>query len=334
MTFGKMLLSTLMIFSGALAHAEAAAPVKVRWLIAHEPIDAFRRAAKTFAERLAKESNGNMTLEVLTPKDVGSKTGNMNAKDIFRLLNEGKVELSQTVTTGIGTIEPKFFVLDLPFLFKDHEHASKVLDGKIGQNLLASLEKSHVRGLAFTYSGGFRVVPTTNRAIDTTESFKGMRVRTSNSPVAQETLRLLGAKPVPMFIDGAKEALEENKVDGAETTYVRIDSVAGPNTKFINNTQHSLFLTSILASSKFFNSLSPANQAALERAAMAAAKVEREDSIADGEKLKNEYIKKGVKVIDLPAAEMAKMEKQLQPVYKKFGPQFGTMVEDIVAAQK
>ena len=335
-SFVIVALSTLLFIGNSFADTAsnlAPKPIKVRWLIAHEPIDAFRRAAKTFSAELSKESHGQMTLEILTPKDFGSSE-NMNPKKIFRLLRSGQVELSQTVTTGVGSIEPKFFVLDLPFLFKSHEHASRVLDGAIGHQLLASLDKTQVHGLAFTYSGGFRVVPSSNRAIHSADDFKGLNVRTTNSPVAQETLRLLGAKPVPMGINATKSALESNNVDAAETTYIRIPNVASDNTKFINETHHSLFLTAILASRKFYDSLSEENRGALSRAALSAAKIERQDSVDDGEKAKAAFQKKGVEIVEMSAANRTIFENRLQPVYKTFEGTLGKdLIQSILAQQ-
>jgi TRAP-type C4-dicarboxylate transport system substrate-binding protein len=47
--------------------------------------------------------------------------------------------------------------LDMPFIFEDHDHATRVLEGEVGEFLLNKItEKSNVRGMAFTYSGGFR----------------------------------------------------------------------------------------------------------------------------------------------------------------------------------
>lgn len=309
-------------------------PITVKWLIAHEPVDAFTRAAKIFSAELEKESQGELKLEVLTPKDVGFHRGSMPIKKIFALLKSGKVQLSQTVTTGVGEIEPKFFVLDLPFLFRDHDHAQKVLDGEIGKSLLASLDGKMVRGLAFTYSGGFRVVPSTSVAINKWADFKGLKVRTSTSPVAQETLRQLGAEAVPIPINDSQTALNTNTVEAAETTYVRIKSVIGDNTKFLNETQHSLFLTALLVSSEFYNSLSKKNQEILQKVAMRAAKIEREDSVADGERLKMEYKKKGVQIVEMDPAAREDMKKHLQPVYEKFEPKLGKkLVQDILAAR-
>jgi TRAP-type transport system periplasmic protein len=47
--------------------------------------------------------------------------------------------------------------LDLPFVFADHDHATRVFEGEVGEELLNKItETSNVRGMAFTYSGGFR----------------------------------------------------------------------------------------------------------------------------------------------------------------------------------
>jgi len=336
-TFGTLVYSGLVLGSGFSASAVEAAPgskpMKVRWLLAHQPADAFRRAAKTFNEQLKRETNGEMEIVVLEPKDVGSKTDNMDPRQIFDLLAKGDVELSQTVTTGIGTIEPNFYVLDLPFLFKNHEHASRVLEGKIGNKLLASLEKNKLRGLAFTYSGGFRVIPSTQRPISSVKDFMGLRVRTTNSPVAQATLKEVGAVPVPLTLEQGQDALNEGEVDAAEATYIRVSSVIGDRSKFLNETEHSLFLTTILASNRFLERLTPAQRAALERSALAAARIEREDSVADGKRVRAEFEKNGVKVVRMSAAEEKMFRAKMKPVYQKFTPLFGKPLIDAIRAE-
>lgn len=322
---------------GAVAYAanseKTVKPVKVRWLLAHQPIDAFRRAAKSFAQELNKETNGQLELVLLEPKDVGSKTDNVEPKRIFELLANGDVELSQTVTTGIGEIEPDFWALDLPFLFKDHKHASRVLDGKVGGKLLASLEKRHIHGLAFTYSGGFRIIPSTSTALRSVEDFQGLKVRTTNSPVAQATLRMLGATPVPLSLEEGQTALNSGSIEAAETTYIRVNSVIGDNSKYLNDTGHSLFLTSILASDKFMSSLSPQNRAALRRAALNAARLEREDSVNDGNKLKAEFQEAGVQVVSMNKANREAFRRKVMPIYKKFETMFDSGLVNSIKAE-
>ena len=88
--------------------------------------------------------------------------------------------------------------------------------------------------------------------------------------MAQATLRQLGAVPVPLSLEDGHNAMSLGDIDAAETTYIRVTSVIGEKAHYLNETFHSLFLTSILASDKFYKSLSAENKEALKRAAMKA----------------------------------------------------------------
>jgi TRAP-type C4-dicarboxylate transport system substrate-binding protein len=76
--------------------------------------------------------------------------------------------MSQMYTTWLAEkIDPDMLALEMPFIFEDHDHATRVLEGEVGETLLDKItEKSNVRGMAFTYSGGFRNV-ITNKKIST-----------------------------------------------------------------------------------------------------------------------------------------------------------------------
>jgi len=76
------------------------------------------------------------------------------------LMEQGKIEMSQMYTTWLAEkYEHDLLALDMPFIFEDHAHATRVLEGEVGETLLNKItESSNTRGLAFTYSGGFRNV--------------------------------------------------------------------------------------------------------------------------------------------------------------------------------
>jgi TRAP-type C4-dicarboxylate transport system substrate-binding protein len=78
--------------------------------------------------------------------------------DLLDLMEQGKIEMSQMYTTWLAEgIEHDMLALEMPFIFEDHDHAARVLEGPVGEGLLEKItEKSNVRGMAFTYSGGFR----------------------------------------------------------------------------------------------------------------------------------------------------------------------------------
>lgn len=298
---------------------------EIQWVLAHEPVSVFERAAKAFAEEVKKESGGQMTVTIVN-------SAKMNGGDVvgadkaYSMVKSGKLQMTQTYSSYLGQHSDKFWLMDLPFLFRDHAHAARVLESKIGQNVLASLEKDNVSGLAFTYSGGYMILPTKGAAIAKVEDFKGLKIKVNqNSPVGNAVMETLGAVPVV-----AKQS------DGYETTFVRVldySNSAEQDKKFINNIGHSLFLTTILINKEYMDSLPPKFQDIIRKASVNAARLERTDSLRDSEKAKKDCEAKGYKIVDMSPAELERMKTAVvKPVYEKFAPVVGK--DTIAAVQK
>lgn len=331
----SLLFTALSIFVfGLNAHSQSPPGkdiIKIRWVLAHEPVDLFKEAADFFSKEMKKKTNGKVLVEVMTvPEYERAYNGNkkMKSSEVVKYIQQGKIEMSQTYTTDLGVVNPDMFVLDLPFLFKDHGHAKKTLEGDVGEQLLAGLSQSNLRGLAFTYSGGYRIIPS-NKPIAKVEDFKGLKIRTSNSPVAQDTFRMLGATPVPMGLDDISSAVATKRIEGAESTYPRFYSMKQNEfSSVLNDTQHSLFLTSIILNEKTWQSLSEQEKKAFKETAIAAARLERDQSIRDAVATREKCIEEGIKVYELSKSEQAKFKKVMAPLYEKYNNVFS---KDLVA---
>lgn len=137
---------------------------KIRWVIAHEPLSLFVRAAKDFQDYVnAAQSAEKIEVEVMTLSEYSEKYNNgvvVTKHDLLDLMEQGKIEMSQMYTTWLAEkFSQDMLALDLPFVFADHDHATRVFEGEVGEELLNKItETSNVRGMAFTYSGGFRNV--------------------------------------------------------------------------------------------------------------------------------------------------------------------------------
>lgn len=294
----------------------------IKWVLAHEPIELFIRAAKVFADQVNAKAPNELSIEVMTLSEYAQKynNGNIVSKhDLVDLLDSGAIEMSQTYTITLGKVNKDFFALDLPFLFKDHDHASRVFEGTVGKQLLDSLQTyKNIKGLAFTYSGGFRIIPG-NEPVAKIEDLRGMRVRTSHSPVAIDTFTAVGADVVPMELEELTNGLEQADVTIGESTYPRVYAL-GQNrvSKVINHTEHSLFLTSILVGSKFWESLSPELQQVISDAAIVAAKHERELSIEDVKLVQDRATEDGINVVKMSADEQQRFAEATAGVYEKY----------------
>lgn len=300
---------------------------KVRWVIAHEPIGLFLKVAERFSAEVNAKTGGQFDIEVLSLTDYTNKYNNgkrITKADLMALIDSGAIEMSHIYTTWLADYNQDLHALDLPFLFRDHKHADAVLDGTIGSELLAGVSvKSNIKAMSFTYSGGYRIVPANFKA-DSVASWKGMRVRTSRSPVAVDTFKLLGAEPHDeIALEEMNQAADKNVIDAGESTYVRVFPLQqNKSFKYVNDTAHSLFLTSIIVNQDFFKSLDESTQKVMVEAAQKAAKIERRESVADIPNILAQCEFEGVEVVRMPEAEVAKFKEITAEVYDKYQDYF------------
>jgi TRAP-type C4-dicarboxylate transport system substrate-binding protein len=293
--------------------------IELTWVVAHEPLDLFIKSANTFKRIIENESNGRIKINVITREQFHEKNHDSKDDGFYRYLKNNEFQMAQFPSGILGRRYADFFAFDLPFLFRDHEHARKVLDGRIGQFLLEKLsEKSDVQGLAFTYSGGFRVI-VSETPVKKLEDITGMTLSCAESPVVKETYELLGAKVV-LDEDGFDlhshfEREPNIKFDGGETTLVRYEKIK-TLMPYITNSKHSLFLTTIVISNQFWNTLSEEDKILFQTAAKKSALEERTTTIQDTEEFINNSKQHCKGFYQLDDEQLERMKILTSSVYK------------------
>lgn len=300
---------------------------KIRWVIAHEPVGLFLKVAERFAREVNEKTGGKFDIEVLSLTDYSNKYNDgkkVTKNDLMTLIDTGAIEMSHIYTTWLADYNKDLHALDLPFLFRDHAHADRVLEGQIGQSLLADVSKnSNIKAMSFTYSGGYRVVPANFRA-DSVEAWQGKKVRTSRSPVAVDTFKLLGAQPFEgIELEQMNSAADQGVIEAGESTYVRVFPLDQHKSfKVVNDTAHSLFLTSIIVNQGFFGQFDAETQEIFATAAFNAARQERRESVADIPNILAQCEQQGVEVVKMDSAETEKFKAVTAKVYDMYSDYF------------
>jgi len=293
----------------------------IKWLLFHEPAELFIRTAEHFGKEINRLTGDQYAIEILKLEDYNNKYNNGKPCDPLAELRENRVQMSQLyANTLAATDATDFFALALPFLFRDHDHCAKVLEGEIGQELMTHLhDRLQVKGLSFTYSGGYKCIAT-DKAITSVDQLKNMTVRTQPSPVFVEMFKALG-----MTMAGDDANL-------TQTTLPRYHVDASDSQTHVTNTQHSMYLTTILMNDGMWNDLSVSDQMHFREAAKICARAERAKSVADAEEIKNDAgirAEKGIETIsDLSSVEADKLRARLEPVTDKFAKFFGNNLVD------
>lgn len=306
----------------------------LRWVLAHEPIEIFIRAATKFAGIVSKATAGKVEIEILSVEEYAKKYHGVDRADtqyryeLIKHLEAGELEMSQMYTTTLGTMFDKdLLALDMPFLFKDHDHVARVLDGEIGNSLRDGFaSKTNAQPLAFTYSGGFRVLPA-SKSVASLADLAGEKVRTG-SEVSKETFKALGCEVVDgILIEEVGAALGDGRITAGESTYPRLyggEQFVSPSktAKVVVNSEHSLFLTTILINKDVWNSFSKALQQIMLHAAKEAALEERKEALLDIEKNRVRLAQDGVEVVYLSDADMEEFRARTAPVYETLDHMF------------
>jgi len=303
-------------------------PIHIKWVLAHEPIDIFIRAAEKFKSVVEQHAPGQFDIEVLTLSEYSEKynsvvteesANRITKHDLLDHMDAGKIEMSQMYTYVLSKYNQDLDALDLPFLFKDHDHAARVFEGNIGEELLAGYSRnSNVQGMAFTYSGGFMNMPV-NKKVTSLSDMAGVKVRVSNSPVASATWAALGAEPVVMDVEKITQGIRDGEIEAGESSWPRIyacdqnqvaASILEPN--------HRLLLTNIIINKDFLSGLSDEHQQILKQAAIEAGRYERAVAVAEVEPTKARCEQDGIPVVQLSDEDLNVFREKTAVVYQQF----------------
>ena len=316
---------------------------RLQWVVAHEPYYLFENAIKQFADEVRERTNGEYEVELMSIRDWGlannvSVDASVSSRGtVIDLARNGDIQILTTYVESLAHVGDNglyrdFSALGMPYLFSGHDHATRVLDGTIGDSILSQLSGGIV-GLAFTYSGGYRIY-TGRNAIRTLEDFSGVRTACSLSDVSKKTVEHFGGTPVQIQIDYLKECLDNNEADIGSTTWARFfTGNYETSADYISETHHSMFLTCMVMNEGLFNSLPAEVQTIFREAAKNAAKVERVESVADNDVIKTRAIAAGIEVVVPSAEETERMKLATRPLYDELKDTFSPgLLDDILAA--
>jgi tripartite ATP-independent transporter DctP family solute receptor len=167
------------------------------------------KAMVRMAERLDFYSNGKMEIRIYSGGQLGSE------RELVELLQIGSLALTKVSAAPLEGFVPMMKIFSLPYVFRDSTHLWTVLDGEIGQQLLAAMSPVRLKGLGY-YDAGSRSFYTTQQAIHTPADLKGLKFRVPNSQTAVEMVQALGGAATPVDWGELYTALQQGVVDGAE----------------------------------------------------------------------------------------------------------------------
>ena len=275
------------------------------------------RAAKVFADEVAKASGGKMKVRAIGAAALGPDTQMQQA------LIGGAQEMMVGSTATLVGITKEMALWDTPFLFSTAKEADLLLDGPIGDKIKDKLQEKGLVGLVY-WENGFRNLTNSKRPITKMEDLSGIKLRVMQNNVFLDSFKTLGSNAVPMAFSELFSALETNTVDGQENPFNTIlSSKFYEVQKYLTVTNHVYSPWIVLVSKKWWDGLSKDEQKVLADAAKVSRDFERKDTRDEAAKAMADLKGKGMQVNELSFAEASRMRNKLTRVYASIGADVG-----------
>ena len=266
------------------------------------------RAVKVFAEAVEKASGGKMKVRAIGAAALGPDTQMQQA------LIGGAQEMMVGSTATLVGITKEMALWDTPFLVNSGKEADALLDGPVGQKVIAKLPEKGLVGLVY-WENGFRNLTNSKHPVAKVEDLSGIKLRVMQNNVFLDSFKTLGANAVPLPFSELFSALETGTVDGQENPYNTIlSSKFYEVQKYLSVTNHVYSPWIVLASKKWWDTLSKDEQKILMDAAAASRDYERKDTREEAGKALAELKAKGMQINELSPAETARMRDKLTRV--------------------
>lgn len=271
----------------------------------------YHYGAVKFAELVAEKTNGGVNIEIFPGGSMGK------AAALTESISMGTIDFAEVFSILLEKYSPDFGVLTLPYCFSSWEHAWKVLDGEIGDELNATTEDKGIKVLTYFTNGIANV--NTIKPIKTPAEIKGIKLRVQEGPTYVALGNALETVTTPMSYGEVYSALQMGTIDGQLQTINNIKVMKFNEVAPYYTQLNMCFNTQPLIMSKeTYDKLPAEYQKAIEEAADEAAILQRkyhaEQTATDMELMKKE----GMEIYDLTEEELAEWHKAVEPVYDQF----------------
>ena len=162
-----------------------------------------------FGEKLKEISGGKFKVQIYPSQQLGTE------RQCLELLQIGSLDMTKVSAGVLENFSPSIKVFGLPYLFRDKEHAFRVLDGPVWEELLNGTEKYWLKGLGY-YDSGSRSFYTIDKPIENPNDLEGLKIRVMESQTAIDMVKSFGGSPTPISWGELYTALQQGVVDGAE----------------------------------------------------------------------------------------------------------------------
>lgn len=276
------------------------------------PEDPASKAMEKFAEQVGKNSAGSISVKTFNNNVLGS------INDMLSGMPNGITDLFYNTLSCYSWLggAKVFNAVSAPFIWDNYDQLQAFLDSEVGQGWFEeAAAKTGVRVLAAVGELPPREL-TSNKPVRSAADFVGLKVRTAESALVQQTMKKLGATPVVVPFADLYLALRQGTVDAQENNFITVKSSSLFEVqKYFMKTDYIRDVSAIFISENVWKQMSPAQRAIVKDAAVQACKYEAEQ-IAAQMNATMEFLKKNMTYVDVDVKSI--QDKLGANIYQEF----------------
>jgi tripartite ATP-independent transporter DctP family solute receptor len=279
-------------------------------------------AIENMGKKLEKDTNGRISIQMYPAMQLGGE------KEMIEQAQVGALQIARVSVGTLGPVVDDLNVFNMPFIFRDETHMRKVIDGPIGEELLAKVTASPARLVALGWmDAGTRNVYA-NKPITKPADLKGLKMRTMGNPLFVETMNAMGGNGVPLGYNELYSALQTHVVDGAENNP---PSMLTANhyqvVKVYSLTGHLIIPEMFVFSKVTWDKLSPQDQALVKKHSREVQMEQRD--------LWNKYVGEAEAKLKAAGVQFVPADKEAffkatQPIRDKYGAKYAALQKRIL----
>ncbi|WP_316860426.1 TRAP transporter substrate-binding protein [uncultured Cohaesibacter sp.] len=254
-------LTAALVASAAMLSTAVACEITLKSSDTHPDGYPTVEAVKYMGQLLEERTNGRICVELFHSAQLGEE------KDTIEQTKFGVIDLNRVSFGPFNNIVEESKVVSLPYIFKNVEHMHRVVDGPIGEEILAAFVPHGFVGLTY-FDGGARSFYNSVKPIKSMDDLKGMKIRVMQSDIFVDMMTAIGANATPMPYGEVYSSIQTGVIDGAENNWPSYESSGHYDVaKYYTLDQH-LIVPEILVMSKIsWDKLSDEDKATVKQAA-------------------------------------------------------------------
>lgn len=201
------------LFLAPLFHAaaQAADPIVLTFGDTSSPGQVEYKGVFHFEQLLKQRSGGKIgQVQYFHSSQLGSD------KKLTQAALAGSIDIAHSSAGNFGEVSNALLFCDLPGLFQDWKHMRRVWQSPVRYRVVDQIKKeTGLTVIWFNIDGGWpREIGNTKKPVRVPSDMKGLKMRTTGSPIEVSLYKNWGAGAIPIAFSEVYTALQQGVVDG------------------------------------------------------------------------------------------------------------------------